>query len=70
MRFVQFRLLKDLNNLIRVGLQKKTGGVVDLSESLPGCRSLVEALNKVGVEELRKSARAKYLQATHSQIIL
>lgn len=70
MRFVQFRLLKDFNSLIRVGLQKKSGGVVDLSESLPGCRSLVEALNKVGVEQLRESARAKYLQATLNLISL
>ena len=59
MRFVQFRLLKDVNNAIRVGLQKKTGGVVDLTESLPSCRSLVDALNKLSIEQLRESAKAK-----------
>lgn len=61
MRFVQFKLLSDTVKLTRVGLQKKSGGVVDLTESLPNCSSLVEALRKLGGNGLIEVARAKYM---------
>lgn len=59
MRFVQFRLLKDTAKLTRVGIQKKSGGVVDLSESLPDCRSLVDALLKFGGNGLKEKGKLK-----------
>lgn len=59
MRFVQFRLLKDTVKATRIGLQKKSGGVVDLSEALPECKSLVDALLKLGSKGVMERARAK-----------
>ena len=45
--------------MTRIGLQKKSGGVVDLSEALPDCKSLVDALTKLGGNGLIERARAK-----------
>ena len=61
MRFVQFRLLKDTVKATRIGLQKKSGGIVDLSEALPTCNSLVDALRKLGGKGLIERARLKYV---------
>ena len=62
MRFVQFKLLKDVSNATRLGLEKKIGGeVVDLTNFLPaGCHSLVDALNTLGSEELIEKAAPWY----------
>ncbi|XP_046649094.1 fumarylacetoacetate hydrolase domain-containing protein 2-like isoform X1 [Daphnia pulicaria] len=57
MRFVQFRLLKDMIKATRIGLQKKSGGIVDLSDVLPNCHSIVEALGKLGGNGLIKIAQ-------------
>jgi hypothetical protein len=59
MRFVQFKLLKD--KITRIGLQKKSGGIVDLSDALPNCHSMVEALIKLGGNGLIKIAQTKYV---------
>lgn len=62
MRFVQFRFLKDTVKATRIGLQKKSGGIVDLSEALPTCNSLVDALGKLGGKGLIERARLKYVK--------
>lgn len=60
MRFVQFRLLNDLTKVIRIGLQKTNGGVVDLSKVLPSSRSLKDALTKLGPRVLVDRATQQY----------
>lgn len=59
MRFVQFRFLKDTIKATRIGLQKKSGGIVDLSDALPNCHSMVDALTKLGGNGLIEIARKK-----------
>lgn len=56
MRFVQFRLLKDVTKATRVGVRKPNGKLVDLSSVIASSSSLVEALSKYGVDTLMKRA--------------
>jgi len=61
MRFIQFRCNTDPKTVTRVGIQKEDG-VVDMSSFIPPeCRNLVEALEMLGVDELKKKAQSWYL---------
>lgn len=60
MRFIQFRLLKDVTKATRIGLRKPNGKLVDMSNVLASSSSLVEALTKYGVETLMKRAALQY----------
>ena len=59
MRFVQFRLLNDIANNTRIGLEMKNSTFIDLSDLLPSCFSLVDALAKTGMEGLMEKAKSK-----------
>ena len=51
MKFVQFAL-KDVSKLTRIGLQTAGGTVLDLTDALPNCLHLVDALSKFGSDAL------------------
>lgn len=61
MRFVQFRQVDDAEERIRVGVQKDNGNVVDLTNVLPNCNHLLNALTKLGtscvIEAAAKAVR-------------
>ncbi|XP_032794651.2 fumarylacetoacetate hydrolase domain-containing protein 2 [Daphnia magna] len=73
MRFVQFRFLKDTIKATRIGLQKKSGGIVDLSDALPNCHSMVDALTKLGgnglIEIARKNLANKETSSSKCQLL-
>lgn len=60
MRFVQFRQSNDDKEAIRVGIQKESGNLVDLSHALPNCRHLVDALAKFGIQGVIDAAQSRY----------
>jgi len=59
MRFLQFQLLSDVSKTTRVGIQRtKSGGIIDLSETLPRSTSLVQAISNFGTESLIEKAQS------------
>lgn len=58
MRFVQFRLLGDVKQATRIGIIRTDNGkVVDLTNSLPECHNLVQALTKLGIQGVTDAAK-------------
>ncbi|XP_032794649.2 fumarylacetoacetate hydrolase domain-containing protein 2 [Daphnia magna] len=73
MRFIQFRLLNDLAKATRIGLQKTSGGIVDLSKAFPSSSSLKDALTKLGpkalVERARQYSSSEEKEISHCEIM-